>query len=112
MTMSNVIHRQFQNEVDAPRLPGPDARELVPDAASEALQAIKDIIGKKRPSSLLGVLVDRMEPIEVVTVAAITGLPLPQIQWTIEVLVEEGFCRTYMDDGIQMVALSENWQQD
>ena len=111
MTMSSLTHRQLQTEIEAPPLPGHDARELVPDASSEAVQAIKDIVSEKRPSSVLGVLVDRMEPVEVVTVAAITGAPLPRIQWTIEVLVEEGFCRTYMDDGIQMVDLdlAQNW---
>jgi hypothetical protein len=92
-------------------LPGVDVRELVPDAESEAIKAIKDQIGDERPLSFLGVLIDRQRPMEVVTIAGLIGEKVDQVDWIAEVLEEEGLCRRFDDDGIQMVELVADSEQ-
>lgn len=110
MTMPNLSWTGVGSG-DSLRPPGLDARDLVPDVRHEALQVVKDSIRGARPSTVLGILVDRMRPIELVTIAGLIGTPLPQVEWTVEVLEEEGFCRSYEDDGIQMVGLAEEWDR-
>ena len=105
MTMSSVS-RAGAIADDLLSLPGRDARDLVPDVRNEALQVVKDSIRGDRPSTVLGVLIDRMRPIELVTIAGLISTPLPQVHWTVEVLEAEGFCRSHTDDAIQMVELA------
>ena len=87
------------------RPPGPDARDLVPDVEREAFKAIKDSIRGERPRSVLGVLIDRRRPMEVVTIAGLIGEKPNQVNWIAEVLEEEGLCRCYDDEGVAMVEL-------
>ncbi len=91
------------------RPPGVDARELVPDLGKEAVQMAKDQIEGIPPSTVLGVLIDRRRPMELVTLAGLTGTAVPQVRWTVEFLAQIGFCRTFDDDGIRLVELTRRW---
>ena len=110
MTVSNLDQSLVDRDQDAESLrpPGRDAREDIPDIEREAKQVVKDQINRDRPSTVLGVLVDRRRPLEVVTIAGLISMPLPEVVWTVEVLEDEGFCRVYDDDGVQMVELRQS----
>lgn len=94
------------------RPPGQDARDLVPDVGAEALRAVKEIISGHRPTTVLGVLMDRRRPMEIVTVAGLIGAAVTEVEWTVEVLGEEGFCETFEDNGVKMVRLTADWNED
>ncbi|HET9592818.1 MAG TPA: hypothetical protein VFP17_07870 [Solirubrobacterales bacterium] len=107
MTQVESGRLQVTNEGQSLRPKGKDARDEVPELKDEALQFLRDQLTNSRPSTVLGVLIDRRRPLEVVTVAGLIGEPLPQVEWTIEVLEIEGLCATFDDDGVSMVALRE-----
>jgi hypothetical protein len=90
---------------------GPDARDDVPVVQDEALKAIQDQIRGARPSTVLGLLLDRGRPMEVFTIAGIIKTPPPELDWTLEVLAQEGYVRTYNNDGLRMVALTDRWAE-
>jgi hypothetical protein len=105
MTPIEESRLQVSTEVQSLRPQGTDPRDEVPELKEEALQFMKDHVAGARPTTVLGVLVDRRRPMEVVTIAGLIGEPVPQVEWTIEVLEVEGLCRTYVDEGIAMVEL-------
>lgn len=101
--------RQLQFEKGPARPPGPDVGDRVPEARREAFQVVKDLIVGQRPTTVLGVLIERRRPIEVLTIAGLIGKPITEVEWTVEILTEEGFCRTLDDDGIKVVELVKDW---
>ena len=101
--------RDLEIESNSIRPAGPDARDLVPDVKDEALQAIQDLIQEKRPSTVLGVLLDRQQPMELFTIAGLIDRPATEVEWTIEVLADEGYLHVYEDGGLRMVRLSDEW---
>lgn len=109
MTEIEQAHGDLSIEVGSLRPHGPDVWDWVPDVGRESLQVVKDQIAGLPPTTALGVLVDRRRPIEVLTIAGLIGIPILEVEWTIEILEEDGFCHTYEDDGIKMVELAHDW---
>lgn len=108
MTYSDTA-TYMENERKPLRPPGPDARDIVPDVRSEALGVVQDLIAERVPTTVLGVLLDRRRPMELVTISGLINMPVPQVEWTVEVLEDEGYCHRFDDGNIAMVRLSEDW---
>jgi len=104
-----VETRPLDIESSSLRPEGPDARDFVPDVRDEALQAIQDLIQKKPPSTVLGVLLDRQKPMELFTIAGLIDRPATEVEWTIEVLADEGYLHVYEEGGLKMIKLAEEW---
>ena len=102
---------QVTHHMQSLRPHGTDARDEVPDIGREALQFLKDQISGAPPTTLLGVLVDRRRAMELVTIAGLIGQSVPEVEWTVEVLEAEGFCRSFDDDGIAMVEFRDEWSE-
>jgi len=96
-------------ESNSLRPEGPDARDFVPDVKDEALQAIQDLIRERPPSTVLGVLLDRQRAMELFTISGLINRPATEVEWTIEVLEDEGYLRVYEDGGLKMVRLADEW---
>jgi hypothetical protein len=91
---------------------GPDALDKVPILRDEALQAIQDQIRGDRPSTVIGLLLDLDRTVELYTMAGLLRTTVTEVGWTLEVLAQEGYVRTYDDGGLRMVALTQAWSDE
>jgi hypothetical protein len=95
--------------MDNEETPVQDSRELVPDLCREARQLAVDLIRGARPTTVLGVLIerDRDNPITLEALAGRLGKSVGMVSWTIEMLESELLCGRIVEDGVtQVVAIA------
>jgi hypothetical protein len=82
-----------------------DSRELVPDVCRETRQLAVDMIRGDKPTTVLGVLLDRErdDPISVEALAGRLGQSVGAVTWTVEMLEEERLCGRVIRDGVTRV---------
>lgn len=82
-----------------------DSRELVPDICRETRQFAVDMIRGDRPTTVLGVLLDRErdDPISLEALAGRLGQSVGAVTWTVEMLEQEQLCGHVIHDGVTRV---------
>lgn len=80
------------------------SRTLVPDVSQETRRAAVDFIRGDTPTTVLGLLMTRGEPLSVESVAGLLGVSVEEVEWTIEMLEENELCaRITQEDGLVKV---------
>jgi hypothetical protein len=104
MTPRSNINTMARNQ-----LPVRDSRELVPDICRETRQLVVDMIRGDKPSTVLGVLLDRErdDPISLEALAGRLGQSVGAVMWTVEMLEREQLCgRVVHDDVTRVLAMA------
>lgn len=81
-----------------------DPRAAVPDVCREARQTVIDQIRGNRPTTVLGVLVERGGPIAMSVISEQLGKNRDEIEWTVEVLEEGDLCARLVEGDQVFVA--------
>lgn len=80
------------------------ANALVPDACHETRRAAVDLIRGDPPTTVLGLLMSRDEPLTVEAIAGLLGRAVEEVDWTVDVLVRDELCaRLAQDDGLEKI---------
>lgn len=82
-----------------------DSRDLVPDVCRETRQLAVDLIRGGKPTTVLGVLIERNldDPIALEALAGRLGQSVGAVSWTVEMLEREKLCGRVIEDGITRV---------
>jgi hypothetical protein len=64
----------------------------LPDLGRELRRAVVDLLRDQEPSCVLGVLMMRREALTVEAIAGLLGMPVVEVEWTVEMLEDEELC--------------------
>jgi hypothetical protein len=80
-----------------------DSRALVPDVCRETRQALIDQIRGDKPTTVLGLLVSREQPLTVESIAGLLDKEVDEVEWAVDVLEEEALCARIFENNLMKV---------
>ena len=93
----------LENNMAIEHYDSPVTGGLRPDVCRELRRAVVDVIRGNSPSSVIGLLMERREPLTVEAVAGLLGRPIGEIEWTIEMLEEDDLCARISQRGLTKI---------
>jgi hypothetical protein len=80
-----------------------DSEHKGPDVCRETRAAIVDMIRGQKPTTVLGLLLWRNEPLTKESIAGLLGKSVQEVAWTVEMLELEDLCAQVTENGVKKV---------
>ncbi len=80
-----------------------DSRDLIPDVCRETRYAAVDIIRGAEPTTVLGLIMSRDEPLTLGAIAGLLCRSIEEVEWTVEMLEQEDLAIRVSRNGLTKV---------